>query len=317
MSSRRKKPYAHRLKGVDALMGTPATVDTETDSYSGEGQSVTLEQIKLPASQPRRYFDPKKLEQLVESVREHGILEPLLVRPIADDSYELVAGERRYRAAKQAGLTEVPVVVRELTDTEALQLALIENLQREDLNPVEETEGILQLLALKLDTDQTGVISLLNQLANTKRELTDNVIRTEDQELIETVFAGIGRFSAESFRTNRLPLLNLPSEILDALREGRLAYTKAKVIAKVKDEEERKALLTEAIEQSLSIRGIRERVQGLKPQKPKDDFPSRWQQTGKRIKQTKVWDDPQKKEKLEQLLEQIEELLEEDTAELS
>jgi ParB family chromosome partitioning protein len=93
------------------------------------------------------------MQELVESVQQHGVLQPLLVRSRSDDQYELVAGERRYRAAKEVQLAEVPVVIRELSDEEAMQLSLIENLCREDLNPVEETEGILQLLALRLGSD--------------------------------------------------------------------------------------------------------------------------------------------------------------------
>ena len=89
----------------------------------------------MPKKQPRRYFDPDRQAQLIKSVQEHGILEPLLVRPLADGLYELVAGERRYRAAQELGLKEVPVVIREFDDKQALQVALIENLQREDLNP--------------------------------------------------------------------------------------------------------------------------------------------------------------------------------------
>ena len=159
--------------------------EDEPTVRSTSPQTLQLDRIVTSATQPRRYFDPEKLEQLTQSVKEHGILEPLLVRSLPDNKedtspgetpgvhdvrYELVAGERRYRAATAAGLTEVPVVIKELTDSEALQLALIENLQREDLNPIEETEGILQLLALKLESDTEGVISLLNQLANaTKR----------------------------------------------------------------------------------------------------------------------------------------------------
>lgn len=112
--------------------------------------SLSLDQISLPSTQPRRYFDLEALKQLTESIKQHGILQPLLVRLIDGAKYELVAGERRYRAAIDIGLREVPVVIRELDDNAAFQLALIENLLREDLNPVEETEGIVQLLALKL-----------------------------------------------------------------------------------------------------------------------------------------------------------------------
>ena len=135
-------------------------------------QMVKIDSISLPASQPRRYFDTQKLEQLTQSVKAHGILENLLVRPIKEkeDSYELVAGERRYHAAKAAGLKEVPVTIRELSDEEALSIALVENLQREDLNPVEETEGIVTLLGIQLNKSPEVVISLLHRMDNEQKK---------------------------------------------------------------------------------------------------------------------------------------------------
>ncbi len=128
--------------------------------------TVKLEDIVLPQHQPRRYFDPQALKELVESVKQHGILQPLLVRPLGGGKYELVAGERRLRAGQEALLEVAPVVVRELSNDQAFQLALIENLQREDLNPVEETEGILHLLAIRLQCDVEAVKSLLYRMKN-------------------------------------------------------------------------------------------------------------------------------------------------------
>lgn len=285
--------------------------EDEPTVQSASPQTLPLDRIVTSASQPRRYFDPEKLEQLTQSVKEHGILEPLLVRSLDGDRYELVAGERRYRAATAAGLTEVPVVIKELTDSEALQLALIENLQREDLNPVEETEGILQLLALKLESDTEGVISTLNQLAKAQRGLADNVVRQEDQQVIEQVFQGIGRITSESFRTHRLPLLNLPEDVLEALRSGQIEYTKAKVIATVKDEAARDELLNSAIANSLSLSQIKEKVNAVKPTKEKEELVSRVDNTYKQLKKSKeLWQDPKKRKKLESLLAQLEKLIE-------
>ncbi|WP_414573706.1 ParB/RepB/Spo0J family partition protein [Nostoc sp. CCY 9925] len=125
-------------------------------------QSITvvfIGRIQLPNKQPRRYFNPEKFAQLIQSVKEHGILEPLLVRPLDNENYELVAGERRLKAASVVGLNEVPVVSLDLDDQQALQVALIENLQREELNPVEETEAILELLLLSLQMSANEVIS--------------------------------------------------------------------------------------------------------------------------------------------------------------
>ncbi len=271
---------------------------------------VPIESIHLTQQQPRRYFDPEKLQSLVQSISSQGILEPLLVRPIGDNQYELVAGERRYRAAQIASLKEVPVVIRQLNETEALQLALTENLQREDLNPVEETEGILQLLTLKLESTQQEVISLLDRLINTKRGFTDNVVSNEKQQLIEEVFASVGRLSVESFRTHRLPLLNLPVDILSALRSGQIEYTKAKAIARLPNAEIRTQLLEDAIANSLSLSQIRSLVKAKQAPKQQSELKTRFDTTYKQAKQSKqLWQDSKKRKKLESLLSQLEKLI--------
>ena len=258
MVQRKSSRTAPKLKTIDAYLSTPTKESAHT---------APIDKICLSLKQPRRYFDSEKMAQLVVSVREHGILEPLLVRPLPDGEYELVAGERRLRAAKEVGLNEVPIVSRDLDERQALQVALMENLQREDLNPVEETEAVLKLLefALELRTDE--VVSLLNLAANARKrgqELTGNVTRQIEQ--VEQVLSGLGRFNAESFRTNRLPLLNLPENVLEVLRQGRLAYTKALALARVKDENLRGKLLEEAIAQHLSLSEIKARSKELEPE---------------------------------------------------
>lgn len=274
-------------------------------------QSVSIKSIKLPRQQPRRYFDPAKMVQLVQSVQEHGVLEPLLVRPIAKGGYELVAGERRLRAAQTAKLHEVPVVVRELDDRQALQVALLENLQREDLNPVEETEGILQLLAIALGTAPQEVIALLHQSYNAKqrgKELNDNV--TIQLKKVEETLAVVGRFNAESFRSNRLPLLNLPPDILEVLRQGKLEYTKARAIAKLKNEQHRQPLLQEAVDQNLSLAQIKERIKALTEAAPSEPTVSdRLVNMSKKLK-GKTLPDSRKQKRLEKLLQELENLIE-------
>lgn len=306
MSIKRDKPYGRRLKGLEALIGE--SVDTLPC-----GQFVTIEKIQLSVQQPRRYFDPKKLEQLVQSVKEHGILEPLLVRYLSDDKYELVAGERRYRAASLAGLTEVPVIARSLNDQEALQLSLVENLQRDDLNPIEETEGILELIALQLDKKVPEVISLLYKMQNVLAgKVTDNVISNSHAEDVKMIFTGLGLMEWESFTANRLPLLRLPDEILEVLRQGKIEYTKAKVIAKLKEKTERIALLEEAILQNLSLNEIRERLKTRKSSTEEKELEKQIDSTYKKMKKSKLWDNPKKRKKLELLFAQIEILINED-----
>lgn len=123
-------------KGFEALMQSN-TMDDEL----GEKATLSINDIEPNRGQPRKTFSEESLSELADSIREHGVLQPLLVRPMPDGSYRLVAGERRFRAARLAGLYEVPVTVREMTDEEESVFALIENLQREDLNAVEEAEG--------------------------------------------------------------------------------------------------------------------------------------------------------------------------------
>ena len=280
-----------------------------------DSQKVPLTSIQTNPNQPRRYFDSEKLQQLATSIKEHGIIEPLLVRPLSDGRYELVAGERRCRAAKEIGLETVPVVVRDLSDNEALQLALVENLQREDLNPVEETEGILQLLALRLDVDTPAVTAILYRMDNeAKGKLTNNVVGKQEFGQVEALFGELGGLGWQSFVQHRLPLLNLPTEVLEALRQGKLAYTKARAIARLKDEGIRTQLLTEAVEGNLSLTQIKGRAKELVPAKEEKaeqepDLKQKFTGCFGKLKKSKVWNNPKKRKKLEFLLAQMEKVL--------
>jgi ParB family chromosome partitioning protein len=301
--SKKDQPYTSKLRGVAALLG-------EVAPEAATQKAVAVTAIRLPPQQPRRYFDPDKLEQLVLSIKEHGILEPLLVRPRSGGEYELVAGERRYRAAQKLGLAEVPVVIRKLTDEEALALSLIENLHREDLNPVEETEGILQLLSLKLNVAVEETISLLYRMQNeAKGKVTQNVLGSQSGEEVKSLFDSLGLMSWESFASSRLPLLKLPTEVLDALRRGEIEYTKATAIARVKDVSARRALLKAAIEEKLSLTQIAERIKATRPSGSQDSLKERIKQASSRLQKAKLWDSPEKQQVLEKLLEQMEALL--------
>jgi ParB family chromosome partitioning protein len=303
--SKKDQPYTSKLRGVAALLGEPPVA---------AAQVVAISSIRLPQQQPRRYFDPDKLEQLTISVKKLGILEPLLVRLLHPGEYELVAGERRYRAAQKAGLTEIPVVVRELTDEEALQLSLIENLQREDLNPVEETEAILQLLATQLSSSAEEARALLYRMQNeVKGKVTQNVLGSQEGELVKTMFDSLGLMSWESFVSSRLPLLNLPDEVIEALRQGQIEYTKAQAIARLKDNQARQALLFEAIQENLSLKEILERIRlQRKPQEKPQSLKIIFKETSNRLQKAKLWNNPEKQQALEKLLKQMEALLAEE-----
>lgn len=304
MASRSKRPQVPQMRGVTDLfsMDVEETPSTHT---------VPIAKILLSKHQPRRYFDPDKLAQLTQSVKEHGILEPLLVRPLKD-GYELIAGERRYRAAKEVGLAEIPAVIREFDDRQALQVALIENLQRDDLNPVDETEGLLQLMAIDLNITTDEVVGILNQAANAKKrgqDLTDNVNR--QLEMIESLLATVGRFSAESFRVNRLPLLNLPQDVLEVLRQGKLEFTKARAIARVKDVDQRRELLKQTIAKNLPLSEIRARITEVKPeleQPPEKVAAQRLGEIGRRLQKSNVWSDRRKRDRIAKLLDELDRL---------
>lgn len=305
MVKKKEQPYTSKLKGVSALLGE-ASINKESSASS----HLPVEVIQKSSYQPRRYFEPQQQEQLVLSVKKHGILEPLLVRPLETGKYELVAGERRYRAALEVGLKEVPIIVKELTEQEALQLALIENLQRVDLNPVEETEGILQLLSVQLEQEPKEVVGLLYRMQNeTKGKVTQNVLGSQEAEKVKEVFEALGIISWESFVNSRLSLLNLPEDILNAIRQGKIAYTKAQVIARIKDLIQRQKLLDESIANNLSLSQIKEKIKGLSSKNQSVTLKDKMKQASKRLYSSKCWNDPKKLKKLEKLVAQIEALL--------
>ena len=196
----------------------------ESSSQPEEGvMLITLDRFLPPQRQPRRYFNPEAMQVLVASIRQYGILNPLMVQPVGG-KYEVVAGERRYRAAVELGLTSVPVTVREMTDEQAIEYALVENLLRSDMNPVEETESILHLLAFRMECDFAEVTPQLYRLQNeVKGKVTRNVSGNKAAETVEQIFASLGR-NWQSFIRTRLPLLKLPPEILSALRQGQISF---------------------------------------------------------------------------------------------
>ena len=200
-------------KGVDALFLDNA----------GEENAVTLpiDEIEPNRDQPRKTFDETALAELADSIRAHGVLQPLLVRPSADGSYRLVAGERRYRAARMAGLTEVPVTVREMTDEEESVFALIENLQREDLNAIEEAEGLKQLI------DTYGL--------------------TQEQAA-----ARVGK--SRTAVTNALRLLNLPQPVAALVKDGKISMGHARALLSVADEAELSRIADLIVQSGISVR---------------------------------------------------------------
>ncbi|MBD2358150.1 ParB/RepB/Spo0J family partition protein [Tolypothrix sp. FACHB-123] len=304
-----------RIAELESLNAQLQSLFSSSNVKSDNAQlTVEIDKIICNKEQVRRYFDPDKLATLTASIKEVGVRSPLWVRPYSDDKYLLIAGERRYRAAQDAGLTEVPVVIVEVDETSALKLSLLENLQREDLNPVEETEGILHLLSIQLDCTTQEVVALLNRKAHLDKqkvessdEDTENVFRKQ-WSVVENVFTTVGKLSPESFRVSRLPLLNMPTDVLEVLRSGQMEYTKARVIATVKDEVIRANLLAEAIALKLSLAQIRDRIKEAKPQEP-PSLKQEFQNISRQILKSYHWEDPKKAKNITNLLQKLKALL--------
>ena len=204
-------------KGLGALMLENTTEDMVATN------TLPISEIIPNKEQPRKTFDEDALAELAESIKQHGVLQPLLVRPLPSGGYQLVAGERRWRASRMAKLREVPVVVKELTDTETMEIAIIENLQREDLNPIEEAEGLQALI------DKCGFTQ-------------------------EEVAASVGK--SRSAIANSLRLLRLPQEVRDMTREGSISAGHARALLSLDNE----AVIYEAaqniVNNNLSVRDI-------------------------------------------------------------
>lgn len=198
-------------------------------------QHILINQIERSRFQPRTDFDPEQLRELADSIRQRGVMQPLLVRPLGGDNgtarYELIAGERRWRAAREAGLTSVPALVRPASDQEALEIALIENLQREDLNPIEEARAYEQLA--------------------TQFKLTQ-----------EQIAEKVGRNRATV--ANALRLLGLPAEVLAWVADNRLSVGHAKAILGLTIAEEQRLVAERVLKRSLTVRETEQLVEQLK-----------------------------------------------------
>ena len=225
-------------RGLDALFLDNSLVEENTQN--GEGVSkIKISLVDPKRDQPRKYFDKEALEELSASILENGLLQPILVREYGDGRYQIIAGERRFRASKLAGLTEIPAIVLEKNDKDAAQIALIENIQREDLNPLEEA------LAYK---------SLAEEYGMTQEELS----------------AKVGK--SRSAIANSVRLLDLPEEILTLVAVGELSAGHARTLLGAKNRDDMILLAQRAVEEDLSVRVLEGLVKlANKPKKPDVD----------------------------------------------
>ena len=217
-------------RGLDSLF-------VESESATGtKPSSLPLAEIEPDKAQPRKHFAPESLTELAQSIQQHGVLQPITVRPNPAGGYQIIAGERRWRAAREAGLTEIPAVVREAGDAEAMELALIENLQREDLNPVEEAFGYQQLI------ESCGL---------TQEQAAQRVAKSRPAV------------------ANALRLLALPGEVLQYLRGGSLSAGHARAILSIDGDSARVDVAKTVLQKSLQMsRPHKERAAAPRPALP-------------------------------------------------
>lgn len=211
-------------KGLGALLLENATDEMVTTN------TLPLNEIMPNKEQPRKTFDEGALSELADSIRQHGVLQPLLVRPLPSGGYQLVAGERRWRASRMAELKEVPVVIKELSDTETMEIAIIENLQREDLNPIEEAEGLQALI------DRCGFTQ-------------------------EAVAISVGK--SRPAIANSLRLLKLPQEVRDMTRNGDISAGHARALLAFDNEAMISEVAKNVVDNNLTVRDV-ERLAKMK-----------------------------------------------------
>ncbi|MDZ8135753.1 MAG: ParB/RepB/Spo0J family partition protein [Nostoc sp. DedQUE04] len=272
----------------------------------------------IPDGKPvRHYYDLEELQQwALNDILPNGIRSPLWVRPHPTQSgkYELVAGLRRLKAAAILKLEDIPVKVFDWDDQTAFYAAISENTNRRDFSALEELDNTLRVLEIQLGYETEQVVSFLYRMNNaTKNTVNQNVLVSQEAELVQQVFNSFGRITWQSFVATRLPLFKKPVEILNAIRQGKIHYTKGIMIASVKDKDSRQKVLEEAINNSLSLSEIKQRVKALNGSKKalSESEPvslkQRLTNTIEVAKKNKMlWSDPKKTQQLENLLSQLE-----------
>lgn len=216
-------------KGLDAIFHDNARAD------DGGAVELNINELEPNRGQPRKEFSEEAMRELADSIARHGVLQPLLVRPLLSGGYQIVAGERRWRASRMAGLATVPALIRELTDSEVMQIALIENLQREDLKPLEEAQGYQ---------------ALMEEFGFTQDEISKSVGKSRPAV------------------TNALRLLNLPEAVRGMLARGDLSAGHARTLLSFKDEAAMLAAAKRVVAEGLSVRELEKMAKKANAEKP-------------------------------------------------
>lgn len=220
-------------KGLGALMGME---DASAEAEKQPAREVDIQKIDINKEQPRKHFDEEKMQDLADSIRQHGVIQPLVVKPEANGRYTIIAGERRYRAARMVGLKQVPVVTKEVTDRELLQISMIENIQREDLNPLEEAQGIA---------------ALMEQFSLTQEEAAEILGRSR------------------SAVANSLRLLNLPESVKKRIIAAELSAGHARALLAIKDRTLLEKAAAYVVEKQFSVRETESYVKRLLTERPR------------------------------------------------
>ena len=220
-------------KGLGALMGRE---DASAEAEKQPAREVDIQKIDINKEQPRKHFDEEKMQDLADSIRQHGVIQPLVVKPEANGRYTIIAGERRYRAARMVGLKQVPVVTKEVTDRELLQISMIENIQREDLNPLEEAQGIA---------------ALMEQFSLTQEEAAEILGRSR------------------SAVANSLRLLNLPESVKKRIVAAELSAGHARALLAIKDRTLLEKAAAYVVAKQVSVRETESYVKRLLTERPR------------------------------------------------
>ena len=233
---------ARMNRGLDALFSDNFAPEKETEKAEESGvTTVSISLVEPNKNQPRTRFDDEKIAELTQSIKQNGILQPILVTPLDNGGYRIVAGERRWRAARGAGLKEIPVYIRKLDDKQVMQLALIENVQRQDLSPIEEARAYRQLM---------------DEYKMTQQEVSEAVGKSR------------------SVIANSLRLLTLCEPVVELLEKGELTVGHAKMLAGITDAQEQKNTAEIAVKNGFNVRQLEVYIAGQSAEKQKTKKPS-------------------------------------------
>jgi ParB family transcriptional regulator, chromosome partitioning protein len=284
---------------------------------------VKWEQLRAGQYTPRCTYDLSKLNQLATSIKKRGIAQPLLVKPDIENGkqiYWIVAGERRYRAAKLAGLSEIPVLSKDMTTPEAREYALLENTQREDLTDMEEAEGYAELFQFKLGLDQNMLMKTLNRMhfelnkhGSLERIMTGGVgaeKHSKRMDVILETFETVGRITWRNYLVHRLALLNYPNDVKDAIREGLIRSNAASELVRLQEKAARVKVLGQLKSQEIKIKELRTVIDGMLGVTRAQPSYLKIRDLERRIQSGAKKRAPEVQKKLEKHLTQIDQILE-------